>query len=451
MSYRNPDVAATSSGAARLSALEWLLCAVVGLGFVFDAFEILVMPITVRPALIGLGVAAGTRTFNRWVGVLLYIPAVAGGLFGLFGGQLIDAFGRRRALVWSLLLYAFSTLAAATASSPEGLLIWRCFTLIGVALEFVAALTWLAELFPVARQRELVLGYSQIAYGAGSFIVTATYYLAVTYATQIPSLVGHHDPWRYALAVGTLPSIPLMLVRSRLPESPVWDAQRRRGALQRPHLGAIFRPGLRRASVSAVLVTACVYASAYGVLQQTPRLVPGLPDVRVLSPRAQEQIVSVVHLCGSLGEVSGRLLFAIVVVMFVRQRALLRTFLVPALVVVPVVFACASTSGVAALKVGSFIATLLVTAQFSFIGNYLPRLFPTGLRGTGESVAVNVGGRLIGASAAFITPLLAGMVPGPNPTAQLAYAMATVAAVALGAGCMMTFWMPEPRTADLPE
>ena len=442
--------AAASAPGARLSSLEWLLCAIVGLGFVFDTFEIVVMSITVRPALMSLGMDPGTATFNHWVGVLLYVPGATAGLFGVLGGYLIDVFGRRRALVWSLLLYTLSTVAAATASSPVSLLVWRCFTLIGVALEFVAALTWLAELFPEPKRREMVLGYSQIASGAGNFVVTATYYLAVTYGMRLPAINGHHDAWRYTLAIGMLPAIPLMLVRSRLPESPLWAQTSARGKMRRPSVGALFAPALRRSTIAAMLVTACVYAGAYGVLQQIPRLVPGLPDVRTLSPRAQEQIVSLVHLFGSLGEVCGRLLFAIVVVTVVRQRRLLRTFMISSLAVVPVVLLYASTSGVAALTVASFVATLLVMAQFSFVGNYLPRLFPTHLRGTGESVAVNIGGRLIGTSAAFITPQLASMFSGPQLTVHLSYAMATVAAVVFAAGCVVTNWMPEP-TAVLPD
>ena len=451
VSYPKLQDTATPPAAAPLSPWEWVLCTVVGLGFVFDAFEIVVMSLTVRPALITLGLRPESVAFDRWVGALLYLPAVAGGLVGLAGGQLVDAFGRRRPLVWSLFLYAFATVGAATAVSPLSLLIWRCLTLIGVALEFVAALTWLAELFPAPGQRDRVLGYSQVAYGIGNFAVTAGYYAAVSWAPSLPSLAGHHDPWRYTLALGMLPSIPLLLVRSRLPESPRWASLHRRGMLARPRLTAILRPDLRRGSLSAVLVAACVYAGAYGVLQHAPRLVSGLPDVRGLPVRSQEQMVSIVHLFSSLGETAGRLLFAIAVTLVVRQRRLMRLFALPALLVVPLVYLYAATAGSTALKIGGFFATMLVTAQFSFVGNYLPRLFPTALRGTGESVAINIGGRLIGSSAAFVTPQLASMFDAANPTMRLAWAMAVVAIVALGAGCVLTFWIPEPQSADLPE
>ena len=425
----------------RFSRRDWLLCSVVGLGFVFDSFEILVMPVTVRPALLSLGVPRAT--FNTWVGVLLYVPAITAGLFGLMGGYLLDRFGRRRILVWSLLLYCFATAGAATAPSPLALLLWRCATLSGVALEFVAALTYLAELFPEAPLRERVLGFSQALYAVGNFVVTAAYYTAVTLAAQLPAINGHQDAWRYTLAVGVIPAIPLMMIRSRLPESPMWLASRT--AVRRPlHLAALLGPPLRRSTLTAVAITAFVYAGAYGVLQQAPRLVPGLPDVRVLSPRAQEQMVSAVHLFSSLGDLAGRCLFALVVVSATGQRRLLRAFLVPAIVVIPFSFLYASTSGVTALKMATFAGTMLLTAQFSFLGNYLPRLFPTSLRGSGESVAINFGGRVLGTSAAFVTPQVAALLDGPDPTVQLARAMAGVAIVVLLAGLTATHWMSEP-------
>ena len=74
-----------------------------------------------------------------------YVPAVAGGIFGLLGGYLTDLFGRRRVLVWSILLYAFSALAAGFSTSVEWLLFWRCCTFVGVCVEFVAAVAWLVR------------------------------------------------------------------------------------------------------------------------------------------------------------------------------------------------------------------------------------------------------------------------------------------------------------------
>ena len=56
----------------------------------------------------------------------------------------------------------------------------------------------------------------------------------------------------------------------------------------------------------------------------------------------------------------------------------------------------------------AFAVGLMTVAQFSFWGNYLPRVYPTHLRGTGEGFAANVGGRMIGTSAALLAQAEAG-------------------------------------------
>ena len=52
-------------------------------------------------------------------------------------------------------------------------------------------------------------------------------------------------------------------------------------------------------------------------------------------------------------------------------------------------------------KVGMFFTGFFTVAQFSFFGNYLPRMYPTHIRGTGESFAANVGGRMFGTGRKF--------------------------------------------------
>src|SRR5580704_13281595 len=107
-----------SGTASRLTPVQWLICAMAAIGFAFDTYELLVLPIIVRPALMEIAkVKPGTPEFNYWVGLLFYVPAVAGGIFGLLGGYLTDRLGRRRVLVGSIMLYALSALASGFAQS----------------------------------------------------------------------------------------------------------------------------------------------------------------------------------------------------------------------------------------------------------------------------------------------------------------------------------------------
>ena len=134
---------------SRLTFVQWIVCIIAAIGFAFDIYELLMLPLIVRPALSELvGAQPGTPEFEFWVGMLFFVPAMVGGVFGLLGGYLTDLWGRRRVLVGSILLYAFSACAAGFATSIEVLLFLRCTTFIGVCVEFVAAVAWLAELFP---------------------------------------------------------------------------------------------------------------------------------------------------------------------------------------------------------------------------------------------------------------------------------------------------------------
>src|SRR5215475_1937001 len=125
------DVLTADRTFPRLTPLEWTICAVAAIGFLFDSYELLVLPLVVRPALSDLlGVPATSPLINDWASLLFWVPAVAGGIFGLLGGYLTDLFGRRRVLVWSILLYAISALASGYSTSVWMLLVWRCCTFV---------------------------------------------------------------------------------------------------------------------------------------------------------------------------------------------------------------------------------------------------------------------------------------------------------------------------------
>ncbi len=434
-----------------LTTTQWLICIVAAIGFAFDIYELLVLPLIVRPALIELAsIKPGTPDFNYWVGMLFYLPALFGGIFGMIGGYLTDRLGRRRVLVWSILLYAFSAAGAGLSTSLGMLLFFRITTFVGVCVEFVAAVAWLAELFPDPKRREAVLGYTQAFSSVGGLLVTGAYYLAVTYGKGLPEIHGGHEAWRYTLLSGLLPAIPLMIIRPFLPESPEWAEKKAKGTLKRPSFAELFRPEFSRTTWVTALMFACSYGAAFGAIQHLPRIVPGLPEVAGLAPPRQQQIVSAVQFMQEIGGLTGRFLLAFLAVRIASRRSLLRIFQVPGLLIVPLVFLYPAVNNLEVLKWGVFAAGLLTVAQFSFWGNYLPRMYPVHLRGTGESFAANVGGRMLGTSAALVTTQLANVMPGAGSAAQTAYAAAAVALVVYGVGFAASFWLPEPREESSP-
>ena len=441
-----------ATSASRLTWLQWLICATAAIGFAFDSYHLLVLPLIVRPALIELlAVPPTSPAINDWVGILFYVPAVAGGIFGLLGGYLTDLLGRRRVLVWSILLYGVSAVAAGYATSVQWLLLWRCTTFVGVCVEFVAAVAWLSELFADPKQREKVVGYTQAFGSLGGIMVTGTYYLIVTYGDSLPLVRGGHEAWRYTLMSGVVPTIPLILIRPFLPESPTWQQKKQAGTLKRPSFGEIFQPQFRRTTIVTTIMMACAFAAAFGAIQQVPRIVPGLAEVRALPRPAQEQTISVVQSYQEFGGLVGRIALAFLAARVLSRRRLLHLFQVPGLVLLPIVFFFAATNSLSLLQWGTFVVGLATIAQFSFWGNYLPRVYPTYLRGTGESFAANVGGRMIGTCAALVTTQLVDVMPGGTPSTKLAYAAAVVGTAVYVVGFAASFWLPEPKHEELPD
>ena len=73
------------------------------------------------------------------------------------------------------------------------------------------------------------------------------------------------------------------------------------------------------------------------------------------------------------------------------------------------------------LKWGVALAGFFTVAQFSFWGELSSALYTLHIfEAPGESFAANVGGRMVGTSAAFVTTQLANVTPGANPSAKLA-------------------------------
>jgi len=431
--------------------MTWTICAVAAMGFLFDIYVVLVGPLIVQPALGELGgLKPGTAGYRDWAGRLFWIPPLGGGFCGFWGGYLTDRFGRRRVLTYSILIYTFSAMASGLASSLEMLLLFRTLSFAGVCVEFVAAVAWIAESLNDPKVREAALGYTQAFSSLGGVLAAGAFYVASRYGHTLPAIYGGHSAWRYTLIAGVAPALPLIMIRPFLPESTQWRQKREAGTLKRPHVTELFRPEHRRTTVVTTMLVACAYGAAFGGIQQSPQITLGLPEVARMQPSARGQVVSTVQAVQEMGGLAGRIALATLAVAIAGRRKLLRIFLVPGLVISPVVFIYGSTHSLTALRFGVFFAGVTTVAQLTFWGNYLPRVYPVHLRGTGEGFAANVGGRMAGTSAAYVVSHLAGWMPGANPGNKLAYAAAVVATSIYVAALLLSFRLPEPPE-KLPE
>ena len=552
-----------SSPSSRLTPVQWLICAIAAIGFLFDTYELLMTPLVGVPAIAELlQLPPNNPLVTEWTGRLLWLSALCGGVFGLLGGWLIDRFGRKRIMVLSIFVYSLSPVAAALSTSLGAFILFRCITFIGVCVEFVAAITWLAELFPDPRRKKIVLGSTQAFASVGGLLVTGVNAWIVAHANTLPALplpeiFNAHATWRYALFTGLAPAVLIAFLLPFVPESQIWREKRQAGALKRPSFGELFAPELRRVTLVSALLSACAYAAAFGALQLTPlRIAPGLPELAgqraalkplrdeaarlneqlsvvmpafreaeknvagfaslaaerartriaqraarqandkdrmarlaadfgtletnlvmltVMVPEtrktllererilkllgdnraAQEPFDNAVKARGNImqsyqesGGLVGRILLALLLVTAITHRKLLRLFVVPGLVLLPVTYWVLYHQSGLAMQWGIFLCGLVVVAQFSYFGEYLPKVFPLHLRGTGGSFATNVGGRMLGTSAAFLTTnVIAPMIGSKSTFDSVAIAAGLVGTAVFVLALAATFLLPEPREA----
>ena len=289
-----------------------------------------------------------------------------------------------------------------------------------------------------------MLGWTQAFSSLGGVAVSQANYLANHFSVSFPSIYNGHAAWRYTLMSAVIPAIPLAIIRPFLPESPIWKQKREAGTLKRPHFSELFQPAYRRTTIVTSLLFACAYGAAFGAIQQAPQITPGLHEVAKLVPALRGETVAKVQQIQEFGGLAGRIVLALLAVAIASRRALLRVFLLPGLFIVPYVFFYPATHSLEMFRWGMFFAGFCTVAQLSFWGNYLPRVYPVHLRGTGEGFAANVRGRMLGTSAAYITTHLASSMPGTTPSMRLAYAAAGVALLIYALAVTLSFFLPEP-------
>jgi MFS family permease len=184
------------------------------LGFAFDFYNLIIMAFLLVP--IEKALAISLSEAGLIVSTTLAASVVGGVLFGWLG----DRVGRKNALLLTLLLLAAGSLLSALAWDFGSLLVFRVLTGIGVGGEWGAGMVLLNEVWPRHRR------------GIGSAVVQSMSSTGTAMASVAATLALSHLPpdlaWRAALAVGGLPLILIVFVRSKMPESRLWLEYRRR-------------------------------------------------------------------------------------------------------------------------------------------------------------------------------------------------------------------------------
>ncbi|MFN2519644.1 MAG: MFS transporter [Candidatus Limnocylindria bacterium] len=196
--------------AVKLNSFHRRLLIASGLGWMFDAMDVILLSYVVAPIQRDLALDA-LRTG-------LVPSATFAGMFvgAAVSGRLADRYGRLPVFQWTLVLFAVGSLLSAISPTFETLLAARIVAGAGLGGELPVAVTLVSELSPRAlRGRMIVLLESFWAYGTIA-------------AGLVGVLVVPQFGWRAAFLIGALPALYAVYLRRALPESPRYLAAKGR-------------------------------------------------------------------------------------------------------------------------------------------------------------------------------------------------------------------------------
>ncbi|MFM0415350.1 MFS transporter [Paraburkholderia aromaticivorans] len=245
----------------------WLMVFLISLGGFFEVYD-LIFTGYIAPGMAKSGLLkTTTAAFFGFQGIAGFIAATFAGLFvGTFGfGWLPDRYGRRAVFTFSLLWYSVGSAIMACQTTPEGVILWRFITGIGVGIEIVTIDSYVTELVPQHMRGRAMAFNQMVMFAAAPVAAILSYWL-------VPTTVFGIDGWRCVVLVGSIGAIFVWFIRRIVPESPRWLASHAReeqaerivatmeakavkqlGRALPPPASAVEQPAHRRASLAELL------------------------------------------------------------------------------------------------------------------------------------------------------------------------------------------------------
>jgi MFS family permease len=348
------------------------------LGWGMEYFDFMLPSLLAGPIMQSYGISPATFS------VAIVLQLIGSAIGGLAFGWLGDRFGRRRTLIWSILIYSVATGLVFFAPNFLVFAVLRFFAGVGTGGEWAVGFAWLNEAWTPKRR------------GLGGGLVQSSLWPAYALAILAAQLI---IDWRYAFLLGVLPALACVWIRTACPESQQWlELQRRKATGELP--AEVARSAKRsawlqlfeRSSLPIVLVGLVAAFGAQWVPYTATTWMPSLlrTDLGFDSGAASLvlYLASAISFVGFIlaGWLSDRLGRRPVFIAFAGLQT--------------VTFAVMLALALAGSGLGNFVWLYLTSSlflgYFGIFGVWFGELFPTRIRSLGSAAAYNVGRGLSG-------------------------------------------------------
>jgi SHS family lactate transporter-like MFS transporter len=399
-----------------LNGPQWRAFAAAYLGWTLDAFDYFLL------VMVATHVADEFHTTLKVVTYGLFLTLAMRPVGALLFGVIADRYGRRPALMGSILLYAAVELLTGFAPSLQAFFILRALFGIGMGGEWGVGASLAMETVPAA-SRGVLSGILQEGYPMG-------YLLAVLVnGIAYPSL-----GWRGMFFLGAVPAVVAVFVRLGVQESPAWVMAR--SSAERSGAGAtaaMFRAVRERWPLFVYMVVLMTVFNCFS--HGTQDLYPSgfLEKARGLALGTRTKIALIYN----VGAILGGMAVGTLSQRIGRRRAIALS----AVLALPVIPLWVGSGTPASLAVGAFLLQFAVQGAWGVVPAHLSELSPASVRGTFPGFAYQVGN------------LCASMIVTVQATIAESHgyplALGSVVAVFAVVLAILALCGPEARSADL--
>ncbi len=311
--------------------------------------------------------------FGLSLAMWLWGAAAGGVIFGRLG----DRYGRVRSMLISVTTYAVFTGLSALSTHWSHLVGARFLGALGLGGTWPLCVALLVETWPEKR-RAVLAGAVGAAANVG-FLIAAMY---------SRFMLSHDATWRWVIGMGFFIGISSLAVIAFVPEPTQWKLSKQKK--ERTSLGDLFTRQFRRSTIVGSLLSTVGLLGTWGsflwLATYADKIAEGTPYAGTAKATVSQW--------ASYGQIFGGFIGGVLAGWIGNKRS----YVLLCLTAWGTVFALfgLNTTFTNQMVFMAVLAGIFVTAFFGWLPKFLPELYPTRIRATGQGFSFNIGRILAG-------------------------------------------------------